>query len=132
MRHPYFTLIALAFFTISCKKNYLDSKIQDGIYKGTFQRSFVNKISNVTLKFSSNKFEGQSEFIHYPDICNGSFSINRDTARFENACFYTADFDWSYILSHKFKISVFGDSLIMKRQYNGIIYFYDIYKLKRE
>ena len=121
MRYLSLTLTALAFLTNSCKKNS-NTLITNGTYKGTFERSITNKISNVRLKFSSNKFEGESQYIHYPDLCHGSFSINRDTASFENACIYTAEFDWSYILSGKFKISVSGDSLILTRGYNGVIY----------
>jgi len=103
-----------------------------GTYKGTFQRSIIGKTSNVVLIFSSNNFEGQSRYLHYPDLCNGTFSISQNTVLFKNACFYTADFDWSYILSNKFKILVFGDSLIMTRGYNGVIYYYDTYRLKRQ
>lgn len=131
MRYLFFQMTALIFLTISCKKNN-PATIAPGIYQGTFQRSIVNEISNVTVKFSSNNFEGQSQYIHYPDICNGTFLASQDTVSFKDACVYTADFDWSYILSGKFKISVFEDSLIMTKTYNGIAYYYDIYKLKKQ
>jgi len=131
MRHLFFVLTALTFLSISCKKDD-PTTIVSGTYKGTFKRSFINNISNVTIKFSSGKFEGESQYTHYPDICNGNFSVSADTISFQNACVYTADFDWSYILSGKFVISVFGDSLIIKRGYNGVFYYYDSYKLKKQ
>ena len=131
MRYLFFILTALIFLTISCKK-YNSTSIPIGTYQGTFQRSVINTVSNVTIKFSSKDFEGQSQYIHYPDICNGTFLISQDTISFGNACVYTADFDWSLILSGKYKVSVFGDSLIITRAYNGIVYYDDIYKLKMQ
>lgn len=124
--------IVLVLFMVSCKKDHPYRNIPAGTYKGTFQRSLINQVSNVTLEFSSDGFEGQSQYLHYPDICHGKFSTSQDTVLFENACVYTADFDWSYILSGKFKISLVGDSLIMKKEYNGVVYYYDIYKLKKQ
>lgn len=132
MRYILFILMVWSFFMNSCKKNKLPVNNLSGVYTGTFQRSILNKISNVTLTLSSDNFEGQSEYIHYPDVCNGTFSIVKDTVLFTNGCFYTADFDWSYILSGKYSISTFGDSLIMTRGYDGVIYYKDTYKLKKQ
>ena len=125
-------VILPTFLTISRKKPGL-ANIETGIYKGTFQRSgLVNKISDVTLKFSSDSFEGQSQYIHYPDICKGAYSAGNGTAVFKNSCFYTAEFDWSYILSGKFTILNLGDSIIMTRSYNEPRLIYDTYKLRRQ
>ncbi len=132
MRPFFFLFLVLALLIISCKKSSLNTTIPIGTYKGTFQRSIMNKVSNVTLQFSSNSYKGQSDSIHYPDICKGSFSISKDTVSFTNTCFYTANFDWTYILDRKYKISVFGDSLIMTREYNGFVYYFDTYKLKKQ
>ncbi|MEP6951719.1 MAG: hypothetical protein ABI863_20675 [Ginsengibacter sp.] len=132
MRYLSLVLAMIMVLMISCKKNSVPVTIPHGTYQGTFQRSVVNETSNVTLKFSSNNFEGQSQYIHYPDICNGVFIISQDTISFQNACVYTADFDWSYILQGKFKISIFEDSVIMTRSNNGPVPYHDTYKLKKE
>lgn len=79
MRPVFFLFLVLALLIISCKKSSLNTNIPIGTYKGTFQRSIMNKVSNVTLQFSSNSYKGQSDSIHYPDICKGSFSISKDT-----------------------------------------------------
>jgi hypothetical protein len=43
---------------------------------------------------------------------------------------YTADFDWTLILSGEFNYSANGDNLTISRQYSTGVK--DIYKLKRQ
>jgi hypothetical protein len=132
MRYILFAITSFTFLLISCKKDTPKISIYSGVYKGTFERNINSNLSNVTLIISGNKFDGQSEDEHYPAICNGNFNINKDTISFVNNCAFTADFDWSYILSGKFKFSVLEDSLILMRSYDGIIYYYDTYNLKKQ
>ncbi len=134
MNRPLVFLFAifLSVLTISCKKDKRNSSILSGIYKGTFQRSYSNVVSSVTLNLSSKRFTGESQQHHYPAICNGSFSVAQDSVSFVNDCIFTADFDWNYILSGKFKLLDLGDSLFIKREYNGTIFYFDVYKLKKQ
>jgi hypothetical protein len=135
MRFLFLLLSVSILMSISCRKSNESDKsinIPSGVYKGTFKRSFSSDISNVTITFSPHTFEGQSEVTHYPDICNGSYLAGKDSISFRNGCAYTANFDWSYILEGKFKIILSGDSLVLTRGYEGVAYFYDTYKLKRQ
>ena len=46
-----------------------------------------------------------------------------------SSCHWTAEFDWSYILSGEFKITINGDELLMIRSYGENVY--NKYKLTR-
>ncbi|HMQ00055.1 MAG TPA: hypothetical protein PKC24_09755, partial [Cyclobacteriaceae bacterium] len=48
---------------------------------------------------------------------------------FNNTCFWTADFDWSYILSGTFNISIKGDEILLKRYYSDNVF--DAYVLTK-
>jgi hypothetical protein len=81
----YITLLMLAL--ASCKKSKVTVPNMDlrGNYTGTFQRfgpEFINKISNVTLNFSSDKWSGQSDMAKYPALCNGTYKIAGDKVTF--------------------------------------------------
>jgi hypothetical protein len=107
--------------------------IPNGIYKGTFQRRTSNggQISNVTISFSANTWTGQSEFAEYPALCHGTYLENGiDSMRFENNCPWTAEFDWTLILSRSYKIKISGKELELTRDYNNT--YSDIYKLTRQ
>jgi hypothetical protein len=49
---------------------------------------------------------------------------------FENACLWTAEFDWTLILSQDYKIKVVGNTVEISRDYNGG--FKDIYNLTKQ
>lgn len=120
-------------FMVSCKKHPPEVQLQDGTYHGTFKRSYVSRVSNVSLQFSEGSFSGKSDndSAYYPVICAGTFSASGDSVQFNNACFFTANFDWSYILSGKYFFAKKNDSLVITRSYGGIFYYTDIYTLKR-
>lgn len=119
---------------LSCKKTTTNNSIiSDGIYRGTFQRqvSGSGQISNVIITFSSGNWSGQSQFPKYPALCNGTYKIDgAEDITFENACPWTAEFDWSFILSHKYKIKVADKNIEISRDYNGV--FKDIYRLTKQ
>jgi hypothetical protein len=106
MKPAFLTLIGLTVFAASCKKTNPAFFIVDGTYNGTFQRqtSTGGSISNVSITFSENNYTGQSDVPRYPAICHGAYIVKRsDSITFQNACFWTADFDWSLILSGDYK-----------------------------
>lgn len=105
-----------------------------GVFKGTFQRMGVmtGGVANVTLTFSGSQFTGQSDSPRYPAIGTGNFEAKADSVSFTNTSVWTADFDWSLILNGKYKVIVKGDSLELRKYYNGIAYMEDVYKLKKQ
>lgn len=118
----------------SCKKEKNKGIQLSGTYKGIFYRESVIKhdTSQVTLNFNGNNFNGGSSIDLYPAVCNGTFSVNSNKATFTNACFWTANFDWSYILNGEYQISTSGDTLRIERGYDGIIFSADRYMLVKQ
>ncbi len=91
----------------------------------------VDKLSNVTITFSENNWTGQSEFPKYPALCQGTYIANgAGNVTFENPCSWTAEFDWTLILSQEYKLKVVGNDIEISREYNGG--FKDIYKLTKQ
>lgn len=86
-------------------------------------------IPNVTLTFSDQHFNGQSNMSRYPAICNGTFQLSGDSIQFNNACVFTADFDWTLILSGRYDIYTIEDQLIITRTYNNQVK--DVYNLRK-
>ena len=136
MRHIFSKLSVLFLVTFcfsSCKKSNSNFLIPDGTYVGTFQRNTLTagQISNVTITFSANNWTGQSQYVKYPALCHGTYTAKgSDSISFENACPWTAEFDWTLILSQDYKITIAGKDMEISKGYNGA--FKDIYKLTRQ
>lgn len=104
----------------------------DVTYTGTFMRGgpLIDPLpSDVTLRFKDGSFEGTSSSDNYPAICNGSYSVKGSTISFRNKCLFPANFDWSFILAGDFEYEQRGDSLFIRRGYDGGNY--DQYMLKK-
>lgn len=130
-RLPAFSCVL--FLLLSCSKNATIPVIPDGTYTGTFQRQTAGggTISQVTITFSGNGWTGQSQYAKYPALCNGSYKTRSGgNISFENACAWTAEFDWTLILSHDYKIAISGNHLQITRDYNGG--FKDVYELTKQ
>ncbi|SRR5258705_9249845 len=130
-----FIISALAMLTASCKKTRVDngSIIKNGTYTGTFQRQVSGNgiISNVTITFTSVDWSGQSQYTKYPALCRGTYKINgTDQITFEDSCPWTAEFDWTFILSGDYKLIVNGNSIQISKDYNNA--FKDVYKLTKQ
>lgn len=133
MQRLLFILLLTTFINASCKKTNIPSQIPNGTYQGTFQRqtSGGGQISNVTITFLDNNWTGQSEFAKYPALCSGTYlQTGIDSIGFENNCPWTAEFDWSLILSQRYKIIISGKNLEVTRNYNNA--YTDIYKLTKQ
>jgi len=95
-------------------------KWENGTLVGTFYRSgpgIKYNASVVTIKFNNNTFEGSSTIENYPAICKGTFKISGQEVEFFNSCMWTANFDWSFILSGKYKFNISNGKLLMARSY---------------
>lgn len=127
-------VIPFIIFIISCDKSDnapKDIVLDTATYTGTFQRTGVpgSSIANVSLTLSDRHFNGQSNMPRYPAICNGTFQLSGDSIQFINACVFTADFDWTLILSGKYDIYTIDDQLIITRTYNNQVK--DVYNLRK-
>ena len=118
---------------LSCDKDdVIKVRSLEGTYEGIFYRTTngsSDQTSDVTLIFNGNKFEGTSSIGKYPAICHGTYTLSGNKVEFVNLCVWTADFDWSYILSGKFSITKNGNEITLTRQINDDVR--DTYKLKR-
>ncbi|WP_268034061.1 hypothetical protein [Algoriphagus sp. PAP.12] len=85
----------LLFFTCGNEDEY--PTFMEGAYSGIFIRN--GESSEVELKFENGKFEGNSEITKFPAICNGTYQVSGNKIEFTNSCAWTAEFDWSLILS---------------------------------
>ena len=133
MRHILSAFLCFTLVQVSCKKTSTDSSVPEGTYVGTFQRfgSSGAPISNVTITFSGNNWTGESQIEKYPALCHGTYKTSgADEITFEDACFWTAEFDWTLILSQDYKLKVVGNSIEISRNYNGG--YLDIYKLSKQ
>lgn len=133
MRRMLLILLCLTLFAVSCNKTNFAFIIPDGTYTGTFQRqtSAGGQISNVTISFSENTWTGQSQFEKYPALCHGTYKMNdAGNITFENACPWTAEFDWTLILGEDYKVKVVGKGVEITRDYNSV--YKDVYKLTKQ
>lgn len=118
------TFFILIFFALlGCDKDeQVAIKIEDGLYTGTFQREVVwseSQIANVAFNFSSNEWSGTSDIVKYPALSNGTYSIIGDTIIFNSGGAWSAEFDWTLILSGKYAISKNGDKIEFTRDYRN-------------
>ena len=127
-------LVLILFSILSCNKEKTDLLV-DGEYSGTFSRVMaenVSPISNIEIVFSKNSWNGSSDIIKYPGLCNGSYEIQADTIIFDNFCAWTAEFDWSLILSGKYLYKKTGNSIEFSREALSGIYIDRYILVKKE
>lgn len=134
-----FFLIALvsSILLIGCEKNEETTYLENGNYTGTFQRHgvwFIGDTANITMTFSSNTWTGSGDKIKYPALCNGTYRIEGDTIIFVNDCAWTTEFDWSLILSGKYKLIKNGNNIEFNKDYRSATAdtYIDIYKLTKQ
>jgi hypothetical protein len=116
-------VILSVFILAACESDDPKAEIRlDGTYSGTFFRTLDEEefeTSTVTLVFTGNAFEGESSIIKYPAICRGTYAIHGLEIEFVNTCAWTAEFDWSYILSGRFTFTRNGNEITLVRNYGG-------------
>jgi hypothetical protein len=125
--------IMLGFCITACTKTAPEEIIPNGKYTGTFERlngAADKQTSNVTITFTGNNFTGESDKAMFPAICNGSYSGKGSDIHFTNRCVWIAAFDWTLILANDYSLRASGDSLEIKREYQGQIT--DVYRLKKD
>ncbi len=112
MKPKILILIGLIFVILSCNNDDENSQTEiNGEYVGIFERGENN--SNVELTFNNGNWNGESEVTKFPALCNGTYSNSGDVITFENACPWTAEFDWTLILGGKWNYNLNGNTLIL-------------------
>lgn len=126
--------LVLGLLLMSCDTGmYGDGVLTEGTYVGVFTRMDpVAKYqpANVTITITGDRFEGSSSIRNYPAICEGTFATDGRSVDFENECFFTADFDWTFILSGTFRVSQERNTITLVKSYGGGRY--DTYTLTRQ
>lgn len=110
--------LAILVLIVSCSDNE-NAPTLSGDYSATFYRTRDNaKVleSPVTLAFDSGEFSGGGLDYQSPAVCHGKYSQAGIEVTFSNACFFTANFDWTLILSGKFVISETADEIILSKE----------------
>ncbi len=106
------TLVAVFCLAIlvlpACSEEDENHLLAEQAYSGTFYRMYPQAriiTSDVSLNLDDGKFSGTSSAENYPAICNGTYERDRKTIHFTNQCAFTANFDWSFILSGTYEIN---------------------------
>ncbi|SFP75312.1 hypothetical protein [Hymenobacter arizonensis] len=137
------TFLSLLLLVTACTKSdqpvptpsdtYKGTSTLSGTYKGTFQRnnaSSSGQISQVSLTFADAKWTGTSQIQKYPALCSGTYEVSSSNEiTFVNACIWTAEFDWTLILSGKYTLVMKDDELELSKTTGSS---QDIYRLRRE
>jgi hypothetical protein len=99
-----------------------DIVMPEGTYTGTFQRGsgrpFQVELTFLNGRYSGNVIgtAGNGNGTGYPPrICKGNFNVSPGAIYFENECFFTAEFDWSLILSQQWKAELTANRLTVSR-----------------
>jgi hypothetical protein len=115
-------LLLFTILSLGCERNNTPSdKIPIGIYTGTFQRQLAfggGDTAHVTITFSSSTWTGQSDRFHYPALCHGTYKIDNNKIVFANECEWTAEFDWTLILSGEYDFRINGNHLTIYHDYS--------------
>jgi hypothetical protein len=127
------TLFLIFSLALGCNsENILLTDLPNGTYIGVFHRVASNiktRQAEISIQLNNGTFEGTSNIPNYPAICSGTYNVDGDEVTFENACAFTADFDWTYILSGTFKVSLHDKELLLVKDYNTNGQ-YDIYTIR--
>jgi hypothetical protein len=119
MNNLYIVIFALLLGFSSCEKTKNPTNsIPDGTYFGTFQRfddENIGQTANVSISLLSGKWFGESDLEKYPALCRGTYKVDGNKLIFINECAWTAEFDWSLILSGEYSFVFEGDSLTFSK-----------------
>ncbi len=132
MRRIVLMLLAAILFT-ACTKEDRSSNLE-GSYTGTFTRTDPTggntPTANVTIEFTEDHFKGHSDITNYPAVCSGSYILEGNQIKALNKCFFTANFDWTFIFTNDYNYEFNGTNLKIWREYSGGAK--DIYLLRKD
>jgi hypothetical protein len=96
---------------ISCNKADADSDQLSGTYIGYFHRN-RSDTAHVSISFTDNSYQGESDVLQYPALCKGSFEQKENTITFHDSCMWSANFDWSLIVKGTYNLQQNDDGTI--------------------
>ena len=103
--------------TLACNNDDENPQSEiNGEYVGIFERN--GNTSNVELNINNGIYSGESDIVKFPAICNGNYSVSSNLIMFQNECIWTAEFDWTLILSDEWNYDLNGNTLILTKS-NG-------------
>ncbi|PZX55635.1 hypothetical protein [Algoriphagus chordae] len=135
MREVPYILFFLLILSSCSEDGQLEQKFQEGTFSGTFQRDLGDsEIANITLTFDGNRWSGFGDYPKYPALCKGTYAIDGKKITFQNECPWTAEFDWTLILSGEYKLTKTGSSLEFSRDYRSATSdkYIDLYRLIKD
>ena len=111
-------LIFLVLLVAMLGCNQDDENLQDlnGDYIGIFERD--GEVADVELTLDNGTYQGQGEHPKFPAICRGTYTVSGNKIIFANDCPWTAEFDWTLILSGEWSFNLLG-SLLKLTHSNG-------------
>lgn len=115
MKAKLLILLGLLIGLVACNDENAATNI-NGEYIGVFERN--GNTAAVELTFSNGTFSGESEFIKFPALCNGTYTTSGNTITFVNSCIWTAEFDWTLILGGEWDFTFNTDVLTLNKS-NG-------------
>lgn len=78
---------------------------------GIFVRN--QQAAKVELSFDNGTYQGYSERYKFPALCRGTYTVSGSKITFANDCPWTAEFDWTLILSGEWDFKLTGNILIL-------------------
>ena len=93
------------------------SETLNGSFSGWFKRGEVR--ADVTLNLNNNTFTGSSVQEKFPAICKGVYSVSETNIYFIDECIWTADFDWTLILSGSWDYDLTPNNKLNMMKPNG-------------
>ncbi|AFL83526.1 hypothetical protein Belba_0879 [Belliella baltica DSM 15883] len=127
------TWLLLLWGTTACNStDDMDPTLLQGQFTGTFERTVDGSsegVESISLLLEGNSFSGEGGANRYPTICRGTFAVEGNKVNFSNSCFFTADFDWTLILSGDFRVERDEDELILSKNEGLIV---DMYRLVKK
>jgi hypothetical protein len=117
MKLKILVIFGILSFTFACNNDDENSQPEiNGEYIGVFERN--GNTSNVELNFNNGIYSGESDTVKFPAICDGNYSVSSNLIMFQNECIWTAEFDWTLILSDEWNYTIENNILIMTKS-NG-------------
>lgn len=124
MNAKHLLFLVLLVVMIGCNQDDENLQALNGAYIGIFERDHV--VADVELTLDNGTYQGQGERPKFPAICRGTYTVSGRKITFANDCFWTAEFDWTLILSGDWNFNLIGSTLILTHS-NG-----DKYTLTRQ
>lgn len=111
MKVKHFSFLVLLVIMLGCNQDEENLQSLNGTYMGIFVRN--QQAAKVELSFDNGTYQGYSERYKFPALCRGTYTVSGSKITFANDCPWTAEFDWTLILSGEWDFKLTGNILIL-------------------